>query len=141
MKVVLWWFLWLIITSVGLLAVAIAIPDAKGAPPEGVDLSSPMSQWYESLKVPSGSLKGNGCCSVADCRPVQYRMAGSRYEAFVDRSTFPDEEGEPMHGAAPNAWLPVPEEAVIRPLANPTGSAVLCWYAGTIRCFVPGGAT
>lgn len=139
MKVALWWFLWLIITSVGLLAVAIAIPDAKGAPPDGVDLSSPMSQWYQSLKVPNGN--GAGCCSVADCRPVEARMGKSGYEAFVGKSTFPDEADDLSHGAAPNAWLPVPEEAIIRPLANPSGSAVLCWYNGTIRCFVPGGAT
>lgn len=76
------------------------------------------------------------CCSIADCREVMYRAVGDHWEAWVDSKTFPD-DGTYGHGHAPNAWVAVPDNAILKRHDNPTGEAVLCWYAGQVRCFVP----
>lgn len=101
---------------------------AFAAPPPGADPA--LAPWFRSLQQPG---TGWGCCSIADCRPVRYRMADDHYEAFIDRQSF---------GAnAPDQWEPVPPDHVIRTADNPTGEAVACWYAGEIRCFVEASAS
>jgi len=104
-----------------------AVP-ACAAPPPGADLS--LAPWFQSLAQPD---TGYPCCSVADCRTVQYRAVADHFEAFIDRRTF---------GAdAPDAWVAVPSANVLRRRDNPTGEAVACWYNGEIRCFVEGAGT
>jgi len=98
---------------------------AFAAPPPGASPDSPTARWFQSLQQPG---TGYLCCSVADCRPVAYRAAGDHLEAFIDRRTFGP--------TAPNAWLRVPPEHVLRGETNPMGEGVVCWYAGEIRCFV-----
>lgn len=111
------------------------------APPPGADMS--LAPWYKSLVVPQGDpgIAGTMCCSVADCRNVDDRTREGHYEAYIDSATFPDDPSNEYHGRAPNAWVAVPEERIIRGRDNPTGRAVACWYHGEIRCFVPGSGT
>jgi hypothetical protein len=93
---------------------AMAAAPAPGDPQH--DLLAPYAGWIQGLTNP---VSGEGCCSLSDCRVVDYRQAadGSGYEAFIDRKTFP---------GAPDAWLKVPD-AVVLHRANPTGFAVACW--------------
>jgi hypothetical protein len=101
-----------------------AVP-ASARPPPGSDGS--LAPWFQSLAQP---YTGYPCCSVADCRTVQYRAVADHFEAFIDRRTF---------GAdAPDDWVPVPPSNVLHRKDNPTGEAVVCWYNGEIRCFVEG---
>jgi hypothetical protein len=117
-------FLWLLL---GLVLLALSLACAVAKPPDGADPDSPLAHWYQSLAQPE---TGYPCCSVADCRTVQYRTAGDHFEAFIDRKSFGT--------SAPDDWLPVPSEHVLHRHDNPTGEAVVCWYNGEIRCFVEG---
>lgn len=110
------------------LAYACSPPRARSAPPLGVDPESSASGWYRSLK----DARGTGCCDEADCRRVAYRVISGVFEVFIDRKTF--------GRGAPNAWVPVPPEAVL-PRENPTGEGVACYYGGIVHCFVQAGAT
>lgn len=113
------------ITIIAALVLWIGVVSAFSAPPEGADPNSPTAQWYKSLTVPDSDA---ACCSLADCREVDYRMVGSHYEAFISKKSFGKD--------APEQWLEVPEQSRIRPMTNPTGSGVACFYGGMIRCFV-----
>lgn len=106
---------------------------AWGRPPAGADMS--LSPWYESLKVPNNQTASSGlsCCSIADCRPVRYRMADDHYEALIDTQTFGTD--------APNKWLRVPDEVIIKNKDNPTGEGIVCFHLKSIRCFVPASGT
>jgi hypothetical protein len=79
--------------------------------------------WFESLKQPGS---GVSCCSVADCRPVEYRLVSNGYEALLDER-----------------WVRVPEDKILRGTANPTARAILCRspISGAILCFVPASET
>jgi hypothetical protein len=108
-----------------LFALLCAAALAFAKPPPGADGS--LAPWYQSLAQP---YTGYPCCSVADCRTVQYRAVADHFEAFIDRRTF---------GAdAPDDWVTVPPSNVLHRRDNPTGEAVVCWYNGEIRCFVEG---
>src|SRR5277367_3081477 len=86
---------------------------ALAKPPPGADGS--LAPWFQSLAQP---YTGYPCCSVADCRTVQYRAVADHFEAFIDRRTF---------GAdAPDSWVPVPPSNVLHRKDNPTGEAVVC---------------
>lgn len=88
---------------------------AYGAPPENADPA--LAPWFQSLHQPNGA----SCCSEADCRPVDARMEGDHYQAFVR-----------------NRWLDIPNQKVIPSKSNPTGRAVLCMQPENevIFCFV-----
>lgn len=111
-------------------------PAHAAAPPPGspqADMLAPYGDWVRGLRNPAS---GVGCCSLSDCRAVEYRIAagGAGYDAFLDAAIFP---------GAPGAWRPVPPEVVLR-TANPTGSAVACWAAwrkesAGFFCFAPAG--
>lgn len=114
---------------------ALLLPQfAMAVPPPNADMT--FAPWYQSLTVPQNGTNNAGlsCCDVADCRPVQYRSAGDHFEAYVDSKTFPSQ-------AAPNRWLVVPNEVVLKPKDNPTGEGVLCFFQGAVRCFVPASGT
>ena len=92
----------------------------RAAPPPNADPA--LSPWYNSLRQPGS---GVSCCSIADCRPVDYRTVGNHYEAYI--------EGE---------WLPVPPDKVLTRTDNPTGRAIACWTKLIgIMCFVLGPQT
>jgi hypothetical protein len=108
-----WAFFW----PVGLLLLAAPL---RAAPPPDADPA--MAPWFNSLRQPGS---GISCCSIADCRPVDYRTVDNHYEAFI--------EGE---------WRAVPPEKVITRADNPTGRAVVCWTKlSGIMCFVRGPET
>src|SRR5262249_12775911 len=116
------------------------------APAFAHDMSDPDADWYRSLKVPGDmgdSLAGSSCCTGPndpnpDCRNVEVRVRDGHWEAFIDSVTFPDvviadKPGwtQPLLGHAPNDWVPVPDNVIIR-RDNPTGRPVACWYNRTI---------
>jgi hypothetical protein len=98
----------------------LAANSAAARPPPNPDQG--LSPWFEDLRQPG---TGHSCCSIADCRPVDYRIIEDHYEAFVD-----------------DQWVAVPSDKVLRRLDNPTGRAVVCWtpYLG-VMCFVEGPGT
>jgi hypothetical protein len=91
------------------------------APPENADPA--LHGWFESLKQPGS---GVSCCSIADCRPVEYRLATDGYEAYLDTK-----------------WVHVPEDKVLHGTSNPMARAIVCRspISGTILCFVPASET
>lgn len=94
-------------------------PILAAPPPPGsaqAEMMAPYAEWISGLKNPT---TGEGCCSLSDCRVVDYRLTSDGYEAFIDRKTFPD---------GPNAWVKVPDYVVVH-TGNPTGLAVACWAA------------
>src|SRR5271165_6605648 len=95
-------------------------PPSAAAPPPDADPS--LAPWFNSLQQPGS---GISCCSIADCRPVDYRVVGDHYEVFI--------QGQ---------WLPVPPDKVLTRADNPTGRAVVCWTkVNGILCFVRGPET
>jgi len=94
---------------------ASAAEPARGAPPENADSS--LAPWFESLKQPGTRV---GCCSVADCRPVDSRIVEDHYEALIA-----------------GRWMRVPPGRVLDHVPNPIGRAVACWTPSYgILCFV-----
>jgi len=55
----------------------LGIAASDAAPPENADPA--LHGWFESLKQPGS---GVSCCSIADCRPVEYRLVAEGYEAY-----------------------------------------------------------
>lgn len=109
-----------------LIAAAMAGKHANGAPPAGLKPDPEISAWYRSLK----DHRGVSCCDESDCRPVTYRAGPGGLEVFIDSASYGKD--------APDAWVPVPPEAVLA-RENPTGGAIACYYAGRVACFVFGG--
>ena len=70
------------------------------------------------------TVEGWSCCNESDCH-VSYsvRVVDNHYEVL---------EG--------NTWYEVPKKAV-RPYESPDGLSHTCFYAGEVRCFVPGYGT
>jgi hypothetical protein len=93
---------------------------AVARPPPNADMS--LAPWFQGLRQPG---TGISCCSMADCRQTDFRIAGSHYQALVD-----------------NEWREVPPETVLERADNPTGRAVVC-YTPTrgIMCFIRGPET
>jgi hypothetical protein len=83
------------------------------------DGADPMSAWYRSLRTANGG----SCCSEADCRPVEARLANDHWEVLIGNGPLP-------------VWEIVPPEVVLT-RDNPEGRAVLCRFGGPILCFVP----
>jgi hypothetical protein len=81
---------------------------AFGAPPADLTPNPALSEWFKSLKQPGTSLP---CCSISDCRRVDFRIASEgRYEVLV--------EGK---------WYRVPNRFVLQQQGNPVGRAVACY--------------
>lgn len=107
-----------LITTLFLLAAAPPNPDLTLAP------------FYHGLHQPS---TGMGCCDIADCREVNYRMVGTHFEVFIDSKLFPN---------GPDKWLPVPKQALLPPQPNPTGEGVACWTPSMgVLCFLEANGT
>ena len=102
-------------------AAGLLVGSSNARPPEDADPT--LHGWFQSLKQPGS---GVSCCSVADCRPVEYRLANDGYEALLDAK-----------------WVAVPDDRVLRNKPNPTGRAQLCRspISGAILCFVPASDT
>lgn len=91
---------------------------ASGAPPPGADPDSPRAQWFRGLKQ-NGS--NASCCDLADCAPAESRTKDGHYEVLHQGS-----------------WWTVPDDVVLKGVANPTGEAVACFNYGRLLCFVKG---
>ena len=93
---------------------------AAARPPPDADMS--LAPWFQSLQQPG---TGMSCCSIADCRPTDFRILNGHYQALI--------EGD---------WHDVPPEVVLERMDNPTGRAVVCYtpYRG-IMCFIKGPET
>lgn len=101
-----------------LAALSLGAAFAWARPPEGAPVDPALHDWYQSLKMPGTPFS---CCSMADCRPTDYRMGDNGYEALLD-----------------GKWVPVPQDRVLVGYTNPVGRAVVCSSGnGTILCFVP----
>lgn len=99
----------------GLVLAAFPLP-LLGAPPENADPA--LAPWYRSLTQPGS---GIGCCSIADCRPVDAKITPKGYAILVDGN-----------------WRDVPQSVIIQGKQNPTGKPIACIFGGSILCFVPG---
>ena len=99
----------------------LGIGASDAAPPENADPA--LHGWFESLKQPGS---GVSCCSIADCRPVEYRLVSDGYEAYLDTK-----------------WVHVPDEKVLHGTSNPVARGIVCRspISGTILCFVPASET
>jgi hypothetical protein len=87
----------------------------RAAPPADADPA--LSPWFQSLRQPD---TGVSCCSIADCRPVDYRTTAGGYEVWIE-----------------NRWQRVPPEKVLQRADNPVGRAIVCWTKQIgIMCFV-----
>jgi len=96
--------------------------DAAARPPENADTA--LAPWFNSLRDP---VNGVGCCSQADCRPVEYRLAAGRYEAFIGRQFDVPQEH----------WEAIDPERILQRTDNPTGRAIACWVPGIgVLCFI-----
>jgi hypothetical protein len=102
------------------IALLLIYSHASAAPPDNADRQ--LAPWFQSLKQPG---TGASCCSIADCRQVEYRMSGGHYQALV--------QGE---------WMAVPDDKVLQHQLNPTGHGVVCYtpWQG-ILCFVSAAET
>jgi hypothetical protein len=99
----------------GILGLLLLSAPVRAAPPADADPA--LSPWFQSLRQPG---TGVSCCSVADCRPVDYRTTASGYEVWIE-----------------NRWQPVPPEKVLQRADNPVGRAIVCWTKQIgIMCFV-----
>jgi len=111
-----------------ILAAALAASAAYANPPDpnsdDYKLLAPYADWIRGVHSAAGLL----CCSIADGRPTELRVVDGHYEAHITTNHWPD---------APNAWLPVPPEAIVR-VPNPTGWPIVWWYQHRIRCVVLG---
>lgn len=117
------------------------IGPAVARPPPGADPNSPAAHWYRGLKQP---VTGFTCCSIADCRPVDSRIAGDGHYEVRLRSTAELPE-------VPPHWWQVPEKAVLHGHDNPTGEPIACYdlrmdSTGSVVgikffCFVPDAGT
>ena len=99
----------------------LGIGASDAAPPENADPA--LHGWFESLKQPGS---GVSCCSIADCRPVEYRLVADGYEAYLDTK-----------------WVHVPDDKVLHGTVNPVARGIVCRspISGTILCFVPASET
>lgn len=93
-----------------------AVPAQAAMDPENADPS--LAPWFQQLKQPGTEAS---CCSIADCRQVEYRSSGDHYEVFIR-----------------GAWTEVPNDKVLKNQSNPTGHGVACYteWQG-VMCFVP----
>ena len=98
-----------------LAAVLLTTASAVAAPPQDADPA--LAPWFRSLLQPGTAIS---CCSLADCRPTDYRIRANHYEALVGGN-----------------WLAVPPDKILQRTDNPIGRAIVCWTPQNgIMCFV-----
>ncbi len=98
---------------------------AAARPPENADPA--LAPWFEGLRDP---VDGGGCCSQADCRAVEYRIAGDHYEVLIGKQFGDDIEPH---------WEAVDPAHILQRTDNPTGRAIACWVPYLqphVLCFV-----
>jgi hypothetical protein len=87
--------------------------DAMAAPPADMKRDPELELWFRSLRQPGS---GHLCCSISDCRFVDFWVRDGHYEVEID------------------GWrYVIPSDAVIVGAMNPTGKAVACYTFGEFR--------
>ena len=101
---------------------AVMIGAANAYPPPDADMS--LAPWFQGLRQPG---TGMMCCSIADCRTVDFRQDRDGYEVLIDSRW---KLSNPF-------WLRVPPNRIIDRIDNPTNRGGACFTpeAG-ILCFV-----
>lgn len=110
--------------AIAALAAILLAQTVFARPPENADPA--LAPWFQSLHTKEGV----GCCSIADCRPVEYRIEKDHFEALIGKQF-----GE---NVTPH-WEPVPPDHILQNTRNPTGRAIACWVPylqHRILCFV-----
>ena len=102
---------------------------ALAAPPPDADPR--LAPWFQGLTHPGTN---KPCCSLADCRPVQYRVIDGHFQAFIG-------DEFPRWSNPPHSWVDVPDSHVLHRPDNPTGEGVACWFQGEVVCFIEGPGT
>jgi hypothetical protein len=98
-------------------AFMLAAAHAAALPPPNADPA--LAPWFRDLRQPG---TGMSCCSIADCRPTDYRTTGDQYEVLIG-----------------DRWLAVPPDKILDRRDNPTGRAIVCWTPQRgIMCFIRG---
>lgn len=117
--------IFVVLVILGLIAIVAA---AYSAPPENADPA--LAPWFQSLRQPG---TGASCCSIADCRPVDYQGSSSGgYEVYLGLEA---KDAPGFH----DGWVPVPKDKVLDGKDNPVGRAVVCWTPALgVLCFVRG---
>ena len=112
---------WSEVLTWGAIAAALAVVSfaVHAHPPAMTD--GDLAPWFQSLRTPSNTMS---CCDQADghiMAPKDVRQNGDAYAITID-----------------GAWVPVPTEAILQRVDNPTGQYVAFWLPGTtnILCFV-----
>ena len=107
------------------IAIAVGLALSQAAVAASPDSPDPaLAPWFESLKQPG---TGAPCCSIADCRTVEFRQDRDGYEVLIDgrwKVSIP-------------FWLRVLPNRIIDRIDNPTNSGVV-WFTpeAGILCFV-----
>lgn len=86
--------------ALGIVATALAAPPANITPDPALAL------WFKSLRQPT---TGHLCCSISDCRFVNFWIHDGHYEVEFDGQRYI-----------------VPDGNIVRGINNPTGKAVAC---------------
>lgn len=121
------------------LAVLLIGVSAFARPPENADPA--FAPWFQSLTDPT---TGGGCCSQADCRPVEYRVAAGHYEVLIGPQFGSDvtphwETVDPAHVLQKTDNPNRPPDRLLAALHHATG-AVLRAAGGKLTPFTPGAA-
>lgn len=104
-----------LVKRVVFLAALLGPAAASAQPPPDADPA--LAPWFRSLLQPGTTVS---CCSIADCRATEYRIAADHYEALIG-----------------GQWLAVPPDKILDRTDNPTGHAIVCWTPQRgIMCFV-----
>ena len=98
------------------IAVGLALSQAAvAAPPDSPDPA--LAPWFESLKQPG---TGAPCCSIADCRTVEFRQDRDGYEVLIDSRW---KMSNPF-------WMRVPPNRIID---ESTTQRTAAWFASRLR--------
>ena len=101
------------------LLAASAANRSSAAPPANIRPDHELELWFKSLRQPA---TGRLCCSLSDCRFVDFWVRDGRYEVEIDEWRYA-----------------VPNDAIIPGIANLTGKAVACYAFSEFRPPAPAG--
>lgn len=108
------------------LVLLLLVSPAFAEPPPGADPA--LAPFFKSLRQPDSNIS---CCDISDCRPVKTRHVNGRLQVFIG----------PQFPYSPNDWRDVPDDAVIRGVANQVGELIACYFSREVRCFLDGGSS
>jgi hypothetical protein len=100
------------------IGLALASP-AVAVPPTNIVPSPGLEAWFKGLKQP---VTKSPCCTISDCRFVDYMFRDGRYEVEIE------------------GWrYVVPAETILDGIASPVGGAVICYTYRAFGLPIPAG--